>query len=66
MAKKVLLKKKNEPIWKWVIRMSAHFDWSAEEHEIVNEISKQSYLKGSLDAQQIFYKNNKRQKLYKL
>lgn len=50
--KKSLNIRKDEPLYQWIDRLAEHFGWTAEEREIVGDISKTSYLHGSRDAQE--------------
>ena len=54
--KKQLNIQKDEPLYQWIDRLAEHFGWTQEERETVGEVSKESYIHGSMDAQEVFNK----------
>ena len=57
--KKSLNIRKDEPLHKWIDRLAEHFGWTADEREAVGDVSRESYIHGSRDAQEIWKKYNK-------
>ena len=51
--KKSLNIRKDEPLYKWIDRLAEHFGWTPDEREVVEDVSKESYIHGSRDAQEI-------------
>ena len=48
--KKQLQIKKNEPLHEWLDRIAEYWNFGEELREILQEISKESYLQGSNDT----------------
>lgn len=55
--KKQLKIKKGEQLYKWVNRISEHYNLSKEMKDVLSEVSKESYIQGSVDAQEILLKH---------
>lgn len=55
--KKQLQIKKGEPLYKWVNRIAEHYNLSQEMKDVLSEVSKESYIHGSVDAQEILLKH---------
>lgn len=49
--------KKGEPLYKWVNRIAEHYKLSQEMKDVLSEVSKESYIQGSVDAQEILLKH---------
>ena len=45
--KKILQIKKTEPLHEWLVRIADYWNFNDELREILSEISKTSYIKGS-------------------
>lgn len=52
--KKELRKQKDEPIYKWVERVAEALRMTPEQTEAMKEISKESFIQGSVMAEEIF------------
>ena len=55
--KKQLQIKKGEPLYEWVNRIAEHYNLSKEMKDVLSEVSKESYIIGSVDAQKILLKH---------
>ena len=51
--KKQLQIKKGEPLYEWVNRIAEHYNLSQEMKDVLSDVSKESYIQGSVDAQKI-------------
>lgn len=55
--KKQLQIKKCEPLYEWVNRIAEHYNLSKEMKDVLSDVSKESYIQGSVDAQKILLKH---------
>lgn len=55
--KKQLQIKKGEPLYKWVNRIGEHYNLSKEMKDVLSDVSKESYIQGSVDAREILLKH---------
>lgn len=53
---KELRPRKDEPLYKWIDRLADHFGWTPDEREAVGDVSRESYIHGSRDAQEMLKK----------
>jgi hypothetical protein len=54
--KKELKLKKDEPLHAWLDRIAEYWNFGAELRELIGEISKSSYIRGSNEATKILSK----------
>ena len=48
--KKELRKRKDEPLHEWLDRIAEYWNFGTELRELLGEVSKESYIKGSADT----------------
>jgi hypothetical protein len=48
-----LLKRENEKIHDWILRISVALDMTVEQKDVMLEVAKQSYIQGSNDADEL-------------
>ena len=53
MRRKKLNIKKNEPLHKWFDRIADYYNLGEELRELIGEISKKSYIRGTNDAYKV-------------
>lgn len=53
VMKKELERKDNEPIYRWVERLSKELHLTKEQKEALHEVATEAYIKGSNDAEEI-------------
>ena len=54
IMKKELIKKKDEPLHEWLDRIADYWNFDTELREVLAEVSKESYIKGSNDTVETF------------
>ena len=52
--KKELKKRKDEPLHEWLDRIAEYWNFGTELREVLAEVSKESYIKGSNDTVEKF------------
>lgn len=51
--KRNLKQRKRETIYDWILRLSVDLDMTVEQKDVMLEVAKQSYIKGSNDADEL-------------
>lgn len=55
--KRNLKQRKRETIYDWILRLSVDLDMTVEQKDVMLEVAKQSYIKGSSDAYELYKKH---------